>query len=103
MLGVAFLVEGWLVSIVVRQFPDMTDPRRFWLWMLVIVGAHFLILGFSDAPICALVLALLCMVNAFIGLLLPAVDFRIFWAIDGVLKILAGGFAMIATSYVGRS
>jgi hypothetical protein len=99
-LGVAFLVEGWLVSIVVRQFPDMSD-RRFWLWMLVIVGAHFLILGFSHGPICA-VLAVLCMINAFIGLLLPAVDFRIFWAIDGVLKILAGA-AMIATSYVGRS
>jgi hypothetical protein len=94
-LGVAFLVEGWLVSIVVRKFPDL-ESRQFWMWMLVIVGAHFLILGFSHGPICA-ALAVLCMANAVIGLRSSA-DFRIFWAIDGVLKI-AAGIAMIAVSY----
>ena len=94
-LGIAFLAEGWLVSIVVRKVPDF-ESRRFWMWMLVIVGAHFLILGFSHGPICAL-LAIVCMVNAWIGLRSKA-DFRIFWAIDGGLKI-AGGAAMIALSY----
>ncbi len=95
MLGVAFLAEGWFVSIVVRKFPDI-ESRQFWMWMLFIVGAHFLILGFSHGPICAL-LAVLCMVNAQIGLRSSA-DFRIFWGIDGVLKI-AAGIAMIAVSY----
>ena len=95
-LGLAFVVEGWLVSIVVRKFPDL-DSRQFWMWMLVIVGAHFLILGFSHGPICAL-LALLCMGNALLGLRLKSIDFRVFWAIDGVLK-LGAGVAMVAVSY----
>ncbi|MEZ5190002.1 MAG: hypothetical protein R2717_03315 [Schumannella sp.] len=43
-LGVAFLAEGYLVSVVVRKVPDI-ESRRFWLWMLFIVGSHFLILG----------------------------------------------------------
>ncbi|MFC9559026.1 DUF6609 family protein [Agromyces sp. NPDC056965] len=95
-LGIAFLVEGYLVSVVVRRFPDL-DSREFWMWMLVIVGAHFLILGFSHGPICAL-LALVCVANALVGLRMRSVDFRVFWAIDGVLKIAAGA-AMIAVSY----
>src|SRR5690606_19364813 len=96
-LGVAFLVEGYLVSVVVRRFPDI-DSRPFWMWMLFIVGAHFLILGFSHGPVCAL-LAVLCMVNALIGLRTRSVDLRVFWAIDGVLKI-AAGTSMIALSFV---
>ena len=96
MLGVAFVAEGWFVSLVVRRFPDI-ESRQFWMWMLFVVGAHFLILGASHGPICAL-LAVLCMGNAVIGLRSNA-DFRIFWAIDGVLKI-AAGIAMIVVSYV---
>lgn len=95
-LGLAFLVEGWLVSIVVRRNPDI-ESREFWLWMLVVVGAHFLILLPSHGPVCGL-LAVLCMVNAVIGLRLPAVDLRVFWAIDGALKIAAGA-TMLAISY----
>ncbi|GGE96036.1 DUF6609 family protein [Mycetocola zhadangensis] len=95
-LGIAFLVEGYLVSVVVRKFLDM-DSRPFWMWMLFIVGAHFLILGLSHGPICA-VLAIVCMVNAWIGLRTTSVDLRVFWAVDGVLKIL-GGALMIAVSY----
>jgi hypothetical protein len=94
-LGVAFLAEGYLVSVVVRRFPDI-DSRQFWMWMLFIVGAHFLILGFSHGPICAL-LAVVCMVNALIGLRSTA-DLRAFWAIDGVLKIVAG-VVMVLVSY----
>lgn len=95
-LGLAFLVEGYLVSVVVRKFPDI-DSRQFWMWMLFIVGAHFLILGASHGPICAL-LAVVCMVNALIGLRATKLDFRVFWAIDGVLKI-AAGTAMVLLSF----
>lgn len=94
-LGVAFLVEGYLVSVVVRRFPDI-ESREFWMWMLFIVGAHFLILGASHGPVCA-VLAVVCMINAYIGLRATSVDFRVFWGIDGALKVL-GGAAMIALS-----
>jgi hypothetical protein len=95
-LGVAFLVEGYLVSVVVRKFPDL-DSRQFWMWMLFIVGAHFLILTASHGPVCG-ALALLCMGNALIGLRATSIDFRLFWAIDGALKIAAGA-VMIALSY----
>lgn len=95
-LGIAFLVEGYLVSVVVRKFPDI-DSRPFWMWMLFIVGVHFLILGFSHGPVCAL-LALLCMANAWIGLRVTSLDSRVFWAVDGVLKI-AAGVTMIVLSY----
>lgn len=95
-LGIAILVEGYLVGFVVRKFPDI-DSRPFWMWMLFIVGAHFLILGLSHGPICAL-LAILCMANAWSGLRAPAVDLRVFWAIDGALKIGAGAL-MVAVSY----
>jgi hypothetical protein len=95
-LGLAFLAEGYLVSVVVRRFPDI-ESREFWLWMLFIVGAHFLILGFSHGPICAL-LAVVCMGNALIGLQLKQLDFRLFWGLDGALKIIAG-LVMVLVSY----
>jgi len=92
-LGVAFLVEMGLVNVVLRTVPDW-NSREFWLWILFIVGAHFLILGPSHGPICFL-LALACMANAFVGLRLREVDVRIFWAIDGLLKIVGGGFMVV--------
>lgn len=95
-LGVAFAVEALLVNIVLRKVPDY-NSRPFWLWILFIVGAHFLVLGFSHGPVCA-VLALLCMANALIGLRATSIDLRVFWGIDGVLKI-AGGALMVALSY----
>ena len=95
-LGLAFAVEALLVNIVLRRVPD-TSSRQFWLWILFIVGAHFLVLGPSHGPICAL-LALLCMGNALLGLRLKNIDFRVFWAIDGVLK-LGAGVAMVAVSF----
>lgn len=95
-LGVAILVEGYLVSVVVRTFPDM-DSRQFWMWMLFVVGAHFLILGFSHGPVCA-ALALVCMANSRIGLCIKTMDYRVFCAIDGVLKI-TGGVLMVWLSY----
>jgi hypothetical protein len=95
-LGVAFLVEGYLVSVVVRRVPDI-ESRRFWLWMLFIVGAHFLILGASHGPLCA-GLAVMCMGNALVGLRLREVDVRLFWGFDGLLKI-AAGVLMVLASY----
>ena len=95
-LGLAFAVEAVLVNIVLRRVKDRSS-REFWLWILFIVGAHFLVLGPSHGPICAL-LALLCMGNALLGLRLKNLDYRIFWGIDGVLK-LAAGVAMVALSY----
>jgi hypothetical protein len=95
-LGAAFAIEALLVNIVLRKVPDVTS-RAFWMWMLFIVGAHFLVLGASHGPVCA-ALALVCMVNALIGLRATSIDFRVFWGIDGLLKI-AGGATMVVLSY----
>ena len=94
-LGAAFLVEGYLVSQVVERVPDRSS-REFWLWMLFVVGAHFLILFFSHGPICGL-LGLLCMATAYLGLKVRSVPYRLVWGFDGILKIAAGG-AMVAAS-----
>ena len=95
-LGLAFAVEMLLVNVVLRKVPDVTS-RPFWMWILFIVGAHFLILGPSHGPICA-ALAVACMGNALIGLRLPKVALRVFWAIDGLLKV-AAGITMVLVSY----
>ena len=44
---------------------------------------------FSHGPICGL-LGLVCMANAYVGLRLRNVPYRVFWGLDGVLKIVAG-------------
>ncbi|MCU1404035.1 MAG: hypothetical protein JWQ43_338 [Glaciihabitans sp.] len=95
-LGAAYLLEVLLVNIVLRRVPD-TKSRPFWLWILFIVGAHFLVLGASHGPVCA-ALAIACMANALVGLRQTSTDLRVFWAIDGVLK-LAAGIVMVVVSY----
>jgi hypothetical protein len=96
-LGVAFLVEGYLVYLVSDR--NTFGSREFWMWMLVAVAAHFLVLTFSHGPVCG-ALAIVCMVNAVIGLKATSVDFQVFWTIDGVLKVL-GGASMVALTYLG--
>jgi hypothetical protein len=95
-LGIALVAEGGLVNLVVAKVPN-GESREFWLWILFVVGVHFLILLFSHGPICGL-LGLVCMLNAALGLLMPDVAYRVFWVIDGVLKV-AAGTAMIWISY----
>ena len=95
-MGVGFAVEIVLVNYVVFSIPDH-ESRRFWLWMLVAVGAHFLVFTFSHGPLAGL-LGILVILNALIGLWLTTVNYRVFWVIDGVLT--AGiGLAMVLLSY----
>lgn len=75
-LGAGVLLEGYLVSLVVRRWPDL-DSREFWMWMLFVVAVHFLVLGVSHGPVSA-VLAVLCMVNAQVGLHTKRLDYRLF-------------------------
>lgn len=87
-LAGAFLLEGFLVSRVVERVPDHTS-RAFWMWMLFVVGVHFLVLTLSHGPVCGL-LGLVCMLNAYLGLRLTTVPYTFFWGLDGLLKIVAG-------------
>lgn len=95
-MGVGFAVEIVLVNYVVFSIPDR-ESRRFWLWMLVAVGVHFLVFTFSHGPLAGL-LGIVVILNALIGLRLTTVDYRVFWVINGVLT--AGfGLAMVLLSY----
>ncbi|WBQ03290.1 DUF6609 family protein [Kribbella sp. CA-293567] len=94
--GIGVVAEVGLVNLVVAKVPDR-DSRRFWLWILLVVGVHFLVLAFSHGPICGL-LGLLCIVNAGLGLLVPGLPYRVLWVADGVLKVAAGA-AMVSLSY----
>lgn len=66
--------------------------------MLVVVAAHFAVLAFSHGPFCA-ILALVCLVNALIGLAMEGVGVNVFWTIDGLLKVIVGT-AMVAATYM---
>jgi hypothetical protein len=94
-MGVAFGVEIVLVNYVVFTIKDR-DSRRFWLWMLIVVGAHFLIFTFSHGPLAGL-LGLVCIINASIGLRFKNINYRIFWVIDGFLKIGIGTWMLLLT------
>jgi Ca2+/Na+ antiporter len=76
-----------LVAYVLRNAP----ARVFWLWILVAVGAHFLMLARAQGPL-LLVLGLLCIVNAALGLWQASIPFLVCWFIDGALKIITGGW-----------
>ena len=94
--GIGIVVEVGLVNLVVAKIKDK-ESREFWLWILFVVGVHFLVLTFSHGPICG-ALGLVCMINALIGLRLKTVSYRVFWVIDGILKVAAGS-AMVLVSY----
>lgn len=91
-LGIGLAVEILLVNLVAIGIPDRAS-RRFWLWILWAVGAHFVIFGFSHGPLAAM-LGLLCIANASAGLRMTRRDERWFWLIDGLLKIGFGAWML---------
>jgi hypothetical protein len=94
-MGVAFGVEIILVNYVVFTIKDR-NSRQFWLWMLIVVGAHFLIFTFSHGPLAGL-LGVICIINALIGFRLKNINYRVFWVIDGFLKIGMGAWMLFLT------
>ena len=94
-MAVGFGVEIALVNYVVFTIKDHNSPE-FWLWMLIVVGAHFLIFTFSHGPLAGL-LGLVCIINAAIGLRFENIDYRVFWVIDGFLKIGFGTWMLFLT------
>jgi len=95
-MGVGFAVEIMLINYVVFTITDR-ESRRFWLWILIAVGAHFLVFTFSHGPLAGL-LGVLCILNAFIGLRLKNISYRVFWVIDGILT-MGIGLWMVLLSY----
>ncbi len=101
----AIVLEIILTGVVAYAF-HFRQSRSFWLWILLVVGSHFLIIALAQGRM-LLLLGVLCIVNALIGLWMPHVPLLIFWLIDGILKIIVGAWmlstrpAMQATNKIG--
>lgn len=88
--GIAF--EALLIAGVVYLVPDRSS-RKFWLWILFVVGLHFIILAYAQGPP-LLLLGLFSMVNAIAGLRWTSISYLRFWVIDGLLKIAIGAWML---------
>jgi hypothetical protein len=88
-LAVALAVEAVLFALLPRVLPPGTSEHVRWLWVLMIVGVHFLPMAVSFGPL-FLLLGGACISNAALGLLLPEVPFGLFGFVDGALKVFVG-------------
>lgn len=90
--GIAF--EAVLVGLVCYLIRDRSS-RRFWLWILLVVGLHFMVLAYAQGPP-LLWLGVLSIVNAVAGLRMTNISYLKFWVIDGVLKMAIGAWMLFA-------
>ena len=88
-LIVAIVLEMVLLIVMVNVLPIDIDSQTRMMWILIIVGVHFLPMAVSFGPRFAL-LGVLCMVNGFVGLQLNDVSSDLFLIIDGILKVAFG-------------
>lgn len=89
-----FILTGVVFLVFKNDFASGASPRNFWLWILLVVGSHFLIIAVAQGPL-MLVLGLLCIINAIVGLLVPNVSLAVFWFTDGLLKIIVGALMLM--------
>ena len=88
-LVAAVALEVVLLNIQGRMLPQGTDESVRWLWISMIVGVHFLPMAISFGPR-LLALGAICIANAIVGLLLPAVPYEAFGLFDGFAKLAFG-------------
>jgi hypothetical protein len=88
----AIVLEIILTGVVAYAF-HFRQSRSFWLWILLVVGGHFLIIAIAQGR-ALLLLGVLCIFNALTGLWMPSTPLLIFWAVDGVLKIIVGALML---------
>lgn len=85
-LAVAILLEIVLLIIMVNVLPADSTAKIRTMWVLMIVGIHFLPMAICFGPRLAIV-GLLCIVNGLIGLVLNNVSSDLFLLVDGALKV----------------
>ena len=88
-LAAALALEVALFALLPRLLPPGTPEPVRWLWVLMIVGVHFLPMAVCFGPL-FLLLGGACISNAALGLLLPEVPFELFGFVDGALKLVVG-------------
>jgi hypothetical protein len=91
-LGIVF--EAVLIGLVVFFIRDR-GSRKFWLWILLVVGIHFVVLAFAQGPPLFL-LAILSIANALVGLRITNTSYLTFWTIDGALKLAIGAWMLLS-------
>jgi len=85
-LALAIVLEIVLLIIMVNVVPaDVAVPVRL-MWVLTIVGVHFLPMAVCFGPRFAIV-GILCIVNGLIGLIVSNVSSDLFLLVDGALKL----------------
>jgi hypothetical protein len=84
----AIVLEIILTGVVAYAF-HFHQSRHFWLWILLVVGSHFVIIAVAQGRLLFL-LGIVCIVNALIGLWLSNIPLVVFWFVDGILKIIVG-------------
>lgn len=95
----AILIEMVLIGGVIACYKSAGE-RTFLLMILFVVGFHFLPMGITFGPLCAM-LGVSAMVNAGTGLWVKR-DLALgrFWILDGMLKI---GFGSLMFSQVSKA
>jgi hypothetical protein len=88
----AIVLEMILATLVAYLF-HFHQSRSFWLWILLVVGVHFLIIAMAQGKLLVL-LGVACVANAILGLWLPQIPLVIFWFIDGLMKIIVGSWML---------
>ena len=88
-LAGAIALEVALFVAMGHTLPPGTSERVRWLWVLMIVGVHFVPMAVCFGPIFVL-LGGACMANAALGLVLPGVPYETFGLVDGALKVVVG-------------
>jgi hypothetical protein len=84
----AVAVEVGLIAYVLRRLRDADEHTRM-LSILAVVGLHLVIMGLAFGPLIA-ALGVLAMVNAAVGLRVPAVPLPVAGVLDSLLKIVFG-------------
>jgi hypothetical protein len=77
------------------------QERSYILWLLLVIGIHFIVFALSMGPLMLLV-AGLCILNAAVGLLLPAISVVVFWILDGAIKLVVGSLMLRAPRIISH-
>jgi hypothetical protein len=88
----AIVLEAISITIVNHVFKaDLAQGNlhRYVLFILLVVGIHFVVFAIPMGPL-MLLAAALCIINATIGLLVPDVSVVCFWILDGLIKVGVG-------------
>ncbi|WP_018348186.1 DUF6609 family protein [Longispora albida] len=84
-LAAAIVAEMGLIALVVNRFRE-SGERTLIGWILLVVGAHFVLMGLAHGPLIAL-LGVLATLNALAALTVTRVPLRAFGLVDGLLKL----------------